>query len=81
MSRWSGRAGDMDVRRLGYQDRMGIVATQRSYDQAASAKWHNVWLFQLVFFVAVLGWRLLGIERAIREARIEVRVQGGEVTP
>lgn len=52
-----------------------------SYDQAASAKWRNVWLFQLVFFVAVLGWRLLGIERAIREARIEVRVFNEEVTP
>lgn len=52
-----------------------------SYDQAASAKWANVWLLCIVIHLICIRWGLYGIERAIREARIEVRVFNEEVTP
>lgn len=51
-----------------------------SYDQAASAKWHNVWLFLIVVSLMFVDWSLRGIASAIRECRVEVRVQGGKVT-
>lgn len=39
-----------------------------SYDQAASAKWANVWLLCIVIHLICIRWGLLGIERAIRES-------------
>ena len=52
-----------------------------SYDQAASAKWHNVWLFLIVVSLMFIGWSLRGIAIAIREAHIKVRVENKEMLP
>lgn len=49
-----------------------------SYDQAASAKWANLWFCLIAVSLIFIRIRLRGIERAIREARVEVRVQSGE---
>ena len=43
--------------------------------------WHNVLRFVLAFAVAWCAMRLHGIERAIRDTRVEVRVTTGEVQP
>lgn len=52
-----------------------------SYDQAASAKWANVWLFLIAAnLICILGG-LLNIERAIREAHITVCVENKEMLP
>ena len=43
--------------------------------------WNNYLRFVLAFWVAVCAMRLHGIERAIRELRVEVRVIDSEVQP
>jgi hypothetical protein len=43
--------------------------------------WPNVLRFVLAFAVAWCAMRLHGIERAIRELRVEVRVINSEVQP
>ena len=51
-----------------------------SYDQAASAKWHNVWLFVIVVSLMFIDWSLRGIAIAIRDAT-PPRCAEQEVTP
>ena len=46
-----------------------------------STRWQNVWLFCIVVALLQLRLGLYGIERAIREMRVEVRVNNGEVQP
>jgi hypothetical protein len=43
--------------------------------------WHNVLRFVLALAVAWCAMRLHGIERAIRDTRVEVRVINSEVQP
>lgn len=52
-----------------------------SYDQAASAKWANLWLFLVVANLFFIGVGLKDIAREIRKAHIEVRVENKGVTP